>query len=257
MTQRFFVQPGAIAQGEVVVAGPQAHQIIAVLRMKVGDRCFVLDNTGWQYEVEVAEVHSGEVRAKVLSRSLVTTEPRTKITIYQGLLKADRFEHVLQKGTELGVVAFVPTLCDRSVVGSLDDSRSSKLARWERIIAEAAEQSGRGKLPVLQAAAVFPQACSQARGISLIPWEEESAQRLRDALRHLALDGSSEARGARPRPFAVNLFIGPEGGFTPDEIETARRYGIVPVTLGPRILRAETAAIAAASAVLYELGDLG
>ncbi len=254
MTQRFFVQPGSIAQGEVLLGGSQAHQIIAVLRMKAGDHCFVLDNTGWQYEVEVADLKPGEVRARVLSRKLVTTEPRTKITVYQGLLKADRFEYVLQKGTELGVVAFVPTVCERSVAGALDD-RSGKTARWNRIIAEAAEQSGRGKLPVLQPATAFPQACSQARGISLIPWEEESGRRLRDCLRQLTLDGASE--GKRPRPFAVNLFVGPEGGFTSDEVETARQHGIVPVTLGPRILRAETAAIAAASAVLYELGDLG
>ncbi len=256
MTQRFFVQPGAIAQDEVLLGGPQAHQIIAVLRMKAGDRCFVLDNTGWQYEVQVAELKQGEVRAKVLSRSLVTTEPRTKITIYQGLLKADRFEYVLQKGTELGVVAFVPTVCDRSVAGALDD-RSGKIARWTRIIAEAAEQSGRGKLPVLQPAMAFAQACSQARGISVIPWEGESTQRLRDALRQLTLDGASEVKSTRPRPFAVNLFVGPEGGFTPEEVETARQHGIAPVTLGARILRAETAAIATASAVLYELGDLG
>lgn len=255
--QRFFVQPGAISQDAVLLGGPQAHQVISVLRMKQGEHCYVLDNTGWQYEVEVVEIRSGEVKAKVVSRSLVTTEPRTKITIYQGLLKADRFEFVLQKGTELGVVAFVPTICDRSVVGTLDDGRSGKLARWSRIIAEAAEQSGRGKLPVLQPAAVFRQACSQARGISLIPWEEEGSRHLRDSLRQLTVDGAGEARSVRTRPFAVNLFIGPEGGFEPDEVATAQRYGIVPVTLGPRILRAETAAIVAASAVLYELGDLG
>jgi 16S rRNA (uracil1498-N3)-methyltransferase len=257
MTQRFFVQPDAIAQGAVTFVGPQAHQMISVLRMRPADRCFVLDNSGWQYEVELADLRPGEVRAKVLSRSLVTTEPRTKVTLYQAVLKADRFEHVLQKGTELGVVAFVPTICDRCVVGSFEDGRSGKLIRWERIIAEAAEQSGRGKLPVLQPGTIFRQACSQARGISLIPDEQEGSRRLREALRQLTTNAAVETRNARPRPFAVNLFIGPEGGFAEEEIEVARGYGIVPVSLGSRILRSETAAIAAASAVLYELGDLG
>lgn len=268
LTQRFFVAPQAVGQDIVELNGTQAHQMLAVLRMRLGDHCFVLDNTGWQYDVELIELSPGAARAKICSRKLVTTEPRTKITIYQGILKADRFEFVLQKGTELGAIAFVPTICDRCVVGAVSSGRSAKLDRWERIIVEAAEQCGRGRLPALQPAMLFTQACEAARGISFIPWEEEESEHLRDALRRVTRSSKSQERpsaerlpadqpASRARPFSVNIFIGPEGGFATTEVALARSFGIVPVTLGDRILRAETAALAAATAVLYEMGDLG
>ena len=257
VAHRFFVGPEAIDRGTVTFSGAQARQMSTVLRMRPGDRCFVLDNSGWQYEVEIASLTPNTVLAAVRSRSLVTTEPRTKITVYQGMLRANRFEFVLQKGTELGVVAFVPMICDRCVVGAVGDGRSARFERWERIVVEAAEQSGRGRLPALQPAVLFQQACESARGISLIPWEEETSSRLRDVLRRLVSEHPPGRPPSRARPFSVNIFVGPEGGFSESEIDRARDYGIAPVTLGPRILRAETAALAAATAVLYELGDLG
>jgi 16S rRNA (uracil1498-N3)-methyltransferase len=255
--QRFFVDPGAIVDGTVTLAGPQARQMVTVLRMRVGDHCFALDNTGYQYEVEIVELTPALVRGAVRSRSLVTSEPRTKITVYQAMLKSDRFEYALQKGTEIGVVSFVPTITDRCVVGNIGDSRSAKIERWTRIITEAAEQAGRGKLPTLQSALLFPQAVESARGISLIPYEEERGAHLRDVLRHHLSDQNFGQPGSRTRPFAVNIFTGPEGGFSESEIALAKSYGIVPVTLGPRILRAETAALATATAILYETGDFG
>lgn len=254
MTQRFFVTPGAIDRGVVALSGSQARQMATVLRMRPGDRCYILDNTGWQYEVEILELSPTHALAAIRSRSLVTTEPRTKITIYQGMLKADRFEIVLQKCTELGAVAFVPTICDRCVVGTVGNGRSARVERWERIIVEAAEQSGRGKLPLLQPAMLFAQACEAARGISLIPWEQEHGEHLRTLLRGLT---QGEPAKQSARPFAINVFVGPEGGFTEAEVERAQSYGVKPVTLGHRILRAETAAIAATTAVLYEMGDFG
>ena len=257
MVQRFFVGPGAIGEGVVTLSGPQARQMMTVLRMRPGDHCFVLDNSGYQYEVVVVDLTPHEVRGEIHSRSLVTTEPRTKITVYQAMLKADRFEYVLQKGTEIGVVSFVPTICDRCVLGNIGNGRSAKIERWERIIVEAAEQSGRGKLPSLQSATLFRQAVESARGISLIPYEEEHTEHLRDVLRKLISTQSGGATSGKPRPFAINILTGPEGGYTEAEIELAKSYGIVPVTLGPRILRAETAALATATAILYETGDFG
>src|SRR6185436_12516831 len=115
---------------------------------------------------------------------------------------------------------------------------------WERIIVEAAEQSGRGKLPQLMAAVPFDQACEQARGLSLILWEGERERRLREALQAGGVDNGAPRRGAAARPFSVNLFVGPEGGFAEAEVARARSFGILPVTFGPRILRAETASVA-------------
>lgn len=252
---RFFVPPDAINRGTVTLSGPQAYQITQVLRMGPGAVFHVLDNSGWQYEAEVLSGTSSVVTARLRSKTLVDTEPRVKITIVQGLLKAAKFETVLQKCTELGVVAFVPAITERSVIGHVGEVGSAKIERWNRIIVEAAEQSGRGKLPVLKPAMMLDQAFDQARGLSLLAWEQERAVTFREAV--VSIESSVGAEGRQQRPFSVNLFIGPEGGFSPAEVELARAYGIRPVSLGRRILRSETAAIAATALVLYAMGDLG
>ncbi len=241
---RFFVAPSALQHQTVTLTGPQAHQIAVVLRLRPGERIVVLDNSGWQYLVELQTVTPQRVVGRIGERSLATTEPRVKLTLYQGLIRAPKFELVLQKCTEIGVVAFVPVLCARSLVTSADETRPAKFERWQRIIAEAAEQSGRGKLPVLHPVTTFGQACRQARGLALLAHERAPARPLRAVLQTVE------------RPFAVSLFIGPEGGFAPEEVAQAQDYGIVPVALGPRILRAETAAIVATALVLYTLGDM-
>jgi len=241
---RFFIPPEWIDQDNVFIKGRQAHQIVDVLRMREGDSITVLDNTGWEYEVELERLTRGEVEGVVRGKSLAATEPGTKLTLYQALLKADKFEFVLQKCTELGVVGFVPLLCERCV--PLSGMSDRKLGRWQRIIAEAAEQSRRGKLPFLKPALSFEQASQSATGPSLLAWEGERSSGLHETLRGLKAKGLS----------SLNLFIGPEGGFSPSELEFARGHGITPVTLGQRVLRAETAGLVAASAILYEYGDL-
>ncbi len=244
MMHRFFVPPAWIQANIVTITGPQAHQIARVLRMRPGERIIVLDNSGWEIETQLISVERDTVRGEVLHRRLSAAEPRTKISLYQSVLKGNRFEWVLQKGTELGVVEFVPLITERCIlseVGAVEKKRQ----RWERIIQEAAEQSRRGRKPALHEPLFFPQGCERARqvgGLALIPWEEEEAVSLRQALSAAPL-------------FTVHLFIGPEGGFTPAEVDLARRYGLQPVTLGPRILRAETAGIAAVAAILFALGD--
>jgi 16S rRNA (uracil1498-N3)-methyltransferase len=243
---RFFIPRQWIDQDKVVIKGEQVHQIRNVLRMTRGDRILVLDSSGWQYEVELRYVDRQQVQGVVLERSLSLSEPRTEITLYQALLKGEKFEFILQKGTELGIASFVPMVCERCVAGLAKDVGDKKLNRWQRIIAEAAEQSRRGKLPLLKPVLPFDRACQSATGFSLLAWEGEQALGLRAALRaQMTRDTSS-----------VNLFIGPEGGFSPAEVEFARARGVLPITLGSRVLRAETAGLVAATAVLYECGDL-
>jgi len=262
---RFFVPPAWVQGHEVTITGPQAYQITRVLRMRPGDVVIVLDNSGWEIEARLVAVDAAAVKGEIVHRRLAGGEPRTKISLYQGVLKSNRFEFVLQKGTELGIVQFVPIIADRCVVSDLD-AVERKSQRWEWIVQEAAEQCRRGRKPALHPAVLFPQACERARhsgGLSLIPWEEERALSLRDLLRSGAVApgaGSAEPPPSGPArwpPFTIHLFVGPEGGFTTEEITIARRYGLVPVTLGRRILRAETAGLVAATAILYELGDLG
>ncbi len=256
---RFFVSPDQLEDDKVTITGPAVHHIRDVLRLGHGDDIVVLDNSGWEREVEILQVGREHVVGRVLGKTLATGEPRTKVSLFQGVLKGGHFEFVLQKGTELGITEFVPLISQRCVIASVDDV-NKKRDRWQRIVQEAAEQSRRGRLPNLQFAMLFSRACERAKrtgGLSLMPWEEERKVNLK------LVFGKAETKSKRKeshsfpsRPFSINLFIGPEGGFAFEEVTLAQRYGIVPITLGPRILRAETAGLVAAAAILYELGDL-
>jgi 16S rRNA (uracil1498-N3)-methyltransferase len=249
MPHRFFVPPEWLTGSTAAITGRQAHQIARVLRMRPGDRLVLLDDSGWEFEVQLLAVQPELVRGEVVSRRPAAGEPHSRISLYQGMLKNDRFEFVLQKGTELGIVEFVPLVTARTV--ALDrDAPGKKHGRWQAIVQEAAEQSRRGRRPVLRPAMPFAQACEEASGLAglkLLPWEEESETTLRGVLRAAASAGTEAA---------VYLFVGPEGGFSQDEVDLARGYGLLPVTLGRRILRAETAGLVAAAAILYEWGDL-
>ncbi|MHB1133872.1 MAG: RsmE family RNA methyltransferase [Chloroflexota bacterium] len=253
---RFFVPPDWLHPDRAQLTGPLARQIALVLRLLPGERICVLDDSGWEAEVVLDTVHKDLAAGPVVRRTLAAAEPRTKVTVYQALLKGDHFELVLQKCTEVGAVAFVPLITARTVVGSVGDADSRRFQRWQRIVREAAEQSGRGRLPALRPAELFPIACEAAGGLSLIPWEGEKQRGLRAVLRE-TFAGAGEVHSRAQRPFSVNIFIGPEGGFSESEIKIAHRYGLMPVSLGPRVLRAETAAVVATAAVLHEAGDLG
>jgi 16S rRNA (uracil1498-N3)-methyltransferase len=255
---RFFVSPAAIQGDRVRISGPAVHQIKHVLRLRPGQRFVVLDDSGWEYTAELVRRGQKEIGGRILARAQALGEPRTRITLFQAVLKGERFEWVLQKGSELGIAAFVPLLCDRNVVRG--DAVLKKLARWRTIIREAAEQSRRGRLPRLELPLDFAAACQQAQamgGLSLLAWEEETALDLKAVLYASSATGPGPADDVSPAICNIQLFIGPEGGFTPQEAMLATDQGIQPVTLGPRILRAETAGLVAAAALFYELGDLG
>lgn len=243
---RFFVPAEWLENPLVVITGPQAHQISQVLRLQKGEEIILLDSSGWEHRLELQKVSRQRVEGKIVQRTISRGEPRTKITLYQALLKGKSLEPVFQKGTEVGIVAFVPLVAERCVVSSLEDIGEAKYQRWRRIIQEAAEQSRRGLLPALRPAVLLNQAWEQASrgGLTLVPWEEAVKPGLRSLL------------DSRKNPFSINLFIGPEGGFTPQEIAQGEKYGAASLTLGPRILRAETAGVVAASAILYHLGDI-
>lgn len=241
---RFFLPEDSFTQSRVVITGKLVHQLRNVLRLKAGDHIIVLDNSGWEYDVRLKALSSSKVEAEIVSKSPVTSEPKARITLYQALLKASNFEVVLHKCTEIGVAGFVPIVCERCVAG---EPNSRKLSRWQNIIREAAEQSRRGKLPLLHKVTSFNQACKSASGLSLLPWEGEKLKGIGEVLRNYPRTG---------RALDISIFIGPEGGFTQREVGFAQSCGIVPVSLGPRILRAETAGLVAATIALYELGEM-
>ena len=160
---RFFVPPTCIDGDVVRLAGDVARQIARVLRARPGDRIVVLDDTGWEYHVVLDHVTPHNVSGTVTERVTSRAEPGIGIALYVAVLKSDRFEFVLQKGTELGVSVFVPVFCARSVPRDKRSARSARRSqRWQRIVSEAAEQSHRGRLPSVRAPVDFPTACDEA-----------------------------------------------------------------------------------------------
>jgi 16S rRNA (uracil1498-N3)-methyltransferase len=241
---RFFVPPEILASSRVRIMGEVAYQIIRVLRMRVGEEVLLLDGLGWEYRATLVSVGKDEVVAQVEERVEGTGEPRHRIALYLSLLnKADKFEWALQKCTEIGAAGFVPVRSARSIT---DAPGRAKLERWQRIIQEAAEQSGRAIIPPLGDALSLEEAFkSQSEGLAIIPTLNSRA-----ALRSILNTTGDQGKAT------ISIFIGPEGGFTAEEVQAARAAGVTSVTLGPRTLRAETAAVAALTMALYELGEM-
>jgi 16S rRNA (uracil1498-N3)-methyltransferase len=243
MVHRFFVPPDSIHGQTIEFRPAQAHQIRDVLRLRPGERVVVLDNSTKEIDVELGRVERSGVSGRVLIERPAAGEPSTRVILYQALIKSDKFEWVLQKGTELGISAFVPIRTRRSVAAGVG---AAKFERWKQIVQEAAEQSGRGKLPLLCSHLPLKVGLTQARtegGLVLLPHGRESGRTLKQVL------GATD-------PQTVHLFIGPEGGFAEDEIGDAAAVGAITISLGPRVLRAETAALVSAAAIFYERGDL-
>ena len=243
--QRFFVPAEAITSDNVTFTIAQARQMASVLRMQAGGTVLALDNQGACYRVELTVVTSTRAEGRITGRTVADEEPRVHITLCQGLVKADKWELVLQKGTELGVSAFVPMQCQRSVVRLSASAWERRRPRWEQILQEAAEQAGRGRIPALSALSTAREAFRAPAPLRLALHPSAEGRPLRAAL---------TAAGAIE---AVRLFVGPEGGFSREELAEAVGQGIEMVTLGPRVLRTETAGLAAAAAISYGLGEWG
>ncbi len=241
---RFFVSPDILHGGRIILGGSQAHQIRDVLRMKSGDKIIILDNTGYEYTVSLTKIERQEVIGEVIGKSKSDCEPNVQITLYQSLLAREKFELVLQKCTEVGVCRFVPVVTQRSIVRRTESVTAKKMSRWQSIITEAAEQSCRGRIPILENPLNFSDVLTGLDDFdcSLIG----SAQINIPVLREIIKAGDSKIE-------KIALFIGPEGGFTEKEIADAGGRGIMAFSLGKRILRTETAAVIASALILYEL----
>ena len=238
---RFFITPEGIQDDRVHLSGAIAHQIARVLRLKTGDPCVVLDNTGSEYAVILDEVNPESCSARIFEKR-AAEEPAVRLLMLLCLTQREKFEWMLQKCTEVGAAGFLPVISQRSLIQGEAELRN-KYTRWERILREAAEQSGRGVIPALLPALRLEnavRAVGQDYPLRLIPWEGEKQANLKSLL-----------KGWKNQPVAV--LIGPEGGFAEDEVGTAMAAGFKPVTLGKRILRMETAAVVSAALILHEL----
>jgi 16S rRNA (uracil1498-N3)-methyltransferase len=235
MRHRFFLP--TLETGRVRFSPEQAHQIRTVLRLRPGDRVCVFDGREpIDHVVELASPTEG----RIVDQAPQAPEPRTCLVACPALLPRDKFEQVLQKLTEVGVSAIQPVVTARALVREQPDEH--RLTRWRAILREATEQSGRGRVPDLRRAHWFPHVIANAEGTLLVAAAGVPGLSIRAAL--------AQAR------HTISFVVGPEGGFEPDEIDSARRAGARVVSLGPRTLRAETASPVLAALVLYEQGEL-
>lgn len=244
---RFFVPPGQIRNDIIHITGNDVNHIARVLRMAPGDEITVLDGRGNSYEARIEAIAKSEVVCSVVRQTQATGAPPVRITLAQGIPKGDKMDLIIQKSVELGVHRVIPLICKRSIVKMEQDRTLRKQERWQRIALEAAKQCRRPDVPQITGPQQLDQVLSSMsfEDLALLPWEEESGRSLKEVL----MAGMS--------PGEVYVFIGPEGGFTPDEAEQARARGALTVTLGPRILRTETAGLAVLTMILYQWGDLG
>lgn len=238
---RFFIPPEEVHPGYAHITGKTARQMARVLRLKAGTECVLLDNLGSEYLARLDVVDAGECSAEILEKRQAE-EPEVRLLMMLCLTQREKFEWMLQKCTEIGAVGFLPVISQRTLVQHADDVRK-KVERWQDILREAAEQSGRGKIPLLHQALKFDDAVQKVEPdypLRLIPWEGEKAVGLKGVLKNEVHK-------------QVAMLIGPEGGFGEEEVQSAVRRGFQPVTLGRRILRMETAAVVSAALVLHEL----
>jgi 16S rRNA (uracil1498-N3)-methyltransferase len=240
---RFFLPKESITNNEVIFPEDISRQISRVLRLKSGSGVIVLDGLGMEYEVNLTIVDPINTRGSIVKHTTETNEPNVEINLVIALTQREKFEWILQKSTEIGVTSFTPFISSRSLVQKPHDF-VEKYARWNKIIQEAAEQSHRGIIPILNPVLSLTEYLNQSIAVDLkrlLFWEDEKQLGLKDILREQVYK-------------KLDLVIGPEGGFSTLEAETAMRRGCVCVSLGARILRMETAAIIASGLVLYELG---
>ena len=235
-----FYADSAAENGFVSLAAEDRSHALRVLRLQPGDEIEVfLSGRRWRAELTVCREE--EVTARLLE-ALPDTEPGLQVTLYQGLPKGEKMELIVQKAVELGACRIIPVGTARSVV-KLDDKRAEKkTARWQTIAESAASQSHRGALPQVMPVMSFKEALELAKkecGVRLIPYELQEPGKTRGILDQI-----------RPGD-SVAVFIGPEGGFEPGEVEAAKEAGFVPISLGRRILRTETAGLAFLSFMIY------
>jgi len=250
---RVFLDDSQIQGDRATITGADAHHLLHVLRLGVGARFIVVDGRGGERAAEVVEAARDHLIARLEEPIPADTEPSVALTLYHGLPRAARFEVALQMGTQLGASAFVPVLCARSVVRIASAQSSAKIERWRRIVREAARQAGRTGIPEVAEPLAWPDALARFIAaaepglMAAAALAGSDAPSLANCLRE-----ASEASELR----ALSLFIGPEGGFDLAEQSQASEAGIHLVTLGPRILRSETAAVVGIAICLHELGAL-
>ena len=243
---RMYVPPETLDQPVISLSDEKAHYIARVLRLRGGDEVGLFDGSGREWLVRLTRVSAGLVQGEPVS-VLATPPPCDRVVVLgQGLPQGAKMDWIIEKCSELGLSTLVPLQTELSVVRSVDRRMSEKTARWQRIAAAAASQCGRRTLLELGAPSSLADFCARydAAPVKIICWEQEKSRGIRQVL-----DTGDDG-------YPIAVLVGPESGFTENEVVVAKTHGFVPVSLGPRRLRTETAAVAVTSIIRYSRGEL-
>ncbi len=230
------------------IVGSDAAHIIQVLRYGVGDLIALFDGLGGEYEAEILAVAPGQVQVSIIRQTLSHRDSKVPITVAQGYLKERKMDRVVRQLSEIGAMSWMPFPAQRSVVNLTPKRIAARKQRWEKIALEAAKQCGRNQIMAIEPASSYVELLDRAVDCAqrIVFWEKAPIA-LKDLL-----------QGAIPAAqTGIMIILGPEGGFDPQEVQIAKGQGFVTAGLGPRILRAETAAVVACALVQYIFGDLG
>lgn len=244
---RFMVDPADISDRTVRIQGSDLKHLSQVLRLRRGDIIRVFDGYGMEYTARLAEIGK-EMAVAVIEEVFETVaEPRIRLTLYQGLPKMEKMELIIQKAVELGVDRIVPVITQRTVVQLDGPSAEKRLARWNRIAVEATKQCGRAFVPKVSMPLTLKEILGNFEGYDLaIALYENEKKGLKELLKCYNISDVGK----------MALFVGPEGGFAPEEADAMHQFGIMTAGLGCRILRTETAAISGISIIMYEMGEM-
>jgi 16S rRNA (uracil1498-N3)-methyltransferase len=228
----------------ISITGQDARHIRTVLRLKPGDKIGLFDGIGFEYEAEIVDLSPGKVNASLIRSFPSTAESSIRITVAQGFLKERKMDGLVRQLSELGITKWMPFIAERSVPMPDKKQLLTRTKRWEKIAREAVKQCRRGRIMKIGGTASFSEVLNLAQvcDLKISFWEDESRP--------------VQAINPEGRIHSVFALIGPEGGFTQKEIENAKDHGFITAGLGPRILRAETAAVAASVLLQYLFGDM-
>jgi len=246
--RRFFIDPSPAINSTVAIQQSEAHHIKNVLRLRPGDRIKLFDGTGYEYEAVIKEMSAAKVDVEICSKAQAVSRRGVQISVAQAFLKEKKMDDLVRKVCELGITGWVPFFSQRSIARPDASRLVGRTRRWQRIAAEALKQCRRTDLPEIASAIPFEEVLdfSKTHDLSIVFWENEATSLNRGI-------GSNEKRSVKK----ILLMLGPEGGFTQQEIQMSKDRVFVVAGLGPRILRAETATIAACAIVQHLFGDMG
>ena len=245
---KFFVQEQNIFEDTAIIDGEDVKHIYKVLRLEVGNQIAINNCKGIEYLGRISEIDKKEVKVSLLKRLTINNESPIEVHLFQGLPKSQKMDLIVQKATELGVMEITPVITER-VVAKNEMGEYKKMDRWNRISLEACKQSKRTMIPKVNEPMEFKNLLDILNKFDLIlvPYENEEGKGLKKVCNSIN----------RASVKTVAIVIGPEGGFEEAEIDTLKKHKAEIITLGPRILRTETAGFVCASLIMYELGDLG